>query len=339
MAGVYDYDEADVLKGKPQDLTRAGDSEGFRAYLDRFQEWQEVRHYSRFSMKSSRRYLGKFFDWCEQYGITRPTEVTKDVVFKFQKYLYRYRKRDGAPLTNTTQCDYLVYVRTFFKWLSRNNYVLFNPTADLEMPRQGRKLPRNILSQEEVERVMNQPNLDSPIGLRDRAILETLYSTGMRRMELANLSIFDLNKDTGTVMIRQGKGMKDRVVPIGDRAMKWISHYQQDARPLHLVTPDEYSLFLTQYGTRMSLKLLTEAVSVYIKRATGKKGSCHLLRHTMATLMLENGADVRFIQEILGHEHLSTTQIYTHVSIRKLKEVHTATHPAGMEGMGRESSI
>jgi len=158
--------------------------------------------------------------------------------------------------------------------------------------------------------------------------LETFYSTGMRRSELMGLSVFDLDRERGTVMIRQGKGKKDRMIPIGERALAWIDRYRETVRPELVVGRDHAMLFLTNTGEPFTPNRLTQMVRTYIQAANiGKSGSCHLFRHTMATLMLENGADIRYIQAMLGHAELSTTQIYTQVSIRKLKEIHTATHP------------
>ena len=150
-------------------------------------------------------------------------------------------------------------------------------------------------------------------------------------MELINLKLFDIDTERGTVMVRQGKGKKDRMIPIGERALKWIEKYQVEVRPSLTMPDDEGTLFLTNLSQAFTANRLTQMVREYIDMADiGKRGSCHLFRHTMATLMLENGADVRFIQAMLGHVSLETTQIYTQVSIRKLKDIHTATHPAKM---------
>jgi integrase/recombinase XerD len=165
--------------------------------------------------------------------------------------------------------------------------------------------------------------------VRDRAILEVLYSTGIRRRELCELGLYDVDGGRGTVMVRAGKGNKDRVVPIGERALAWVERYVREARPSLVTLPDCGVLFLSRFGSGMSLASLGAKVREYIEEAqVGKKGSCHLFRHTMATQMLERGADVRHIQEILGHADISSTQMYTHVSIKKLKEVHAATHPS-----------
>jgi len=177
--------------------------------------------------------------------------------------------------------------------------------------------------------VLAQCDVSEPLGLRDRAMLEVLYSTGIRRAELSRLAVFDLDAERRTLMVQQGKGRKDRMVPIGERALVWVSRYLVEVRPLFATGADEHrTLFLTTDGTAISPDRLTDLARGYVQ-ASGveKQGACHLFRHTMATLMLEGGADIRYIQAMLGHAELSTTQIYTQVSIRALQAVHEATHP------------
>jgi integrase/recombinase XerD len=189
-----------------------------------------------------------------------------------------------------------------------------------------------VLSAAEAEQVIAQPNVNDPLGLRDRALMETLYSTGMRRLELANLKLYDLDLERGTVFVRQGKGQKDRMIPVGDRAAAWVRKYLDESRPSLAAEPDDKTVFLSNAGEPFSLDHLSDLVRRHVDAANiGKRGACHLFRHTMATLMLEGGADIRFIQAMLGHADLKTTQIYTQVSIRQLKEIHTATHPAKLE--------
>ncbi|MCF6300269.1 MAG: tyrosine-type recombinase/integrase, partial [Proteobacteria bacterium] len=163
------------------------------------------------------------------------------------------------------------------------------------------------------------------------------YSTGIRRAELAMLKVHDINYERGTLMVIHGKAGKDRMIPIGDRAISWIEKYLNEVRPELAIATSELGtselgiignyLFLNAYGEQISNRWLSGTISNYFKKA-GKQGSCHALRHTMATLMMENGADIRYIQMMLGHSDLKTTQIYTQVSISKLKQIHKATHPA-----------
>jgi integrase/recombinase XerD len=297
---------------------------------EKYLEWMAIKNYSERTIRNGRVHLGYFFAWCEERGLTKPAEITKPIIERYQRYLFHYQKKwDGKPLPAHSQRTRLTPIRTYFKWLAKNNHILYNPASDIEMPRTEFRLPPPVLTASEAEHIINLPDIKTPIGIRDRAILETFYSTGIRRLELINLSIYDLNPERGTLMIRQGKGKKDRMVPIGERAIQWAQKYLYEVRPSLVVFPDHGTLFLTTLGEYFGEHRLSELVGNYIKRSDcGKKGSCHLFRHTMATLMLENGADLRTIQEILGHANLATTQIYTRVSIQRLKEVHTLTHPA-----------
>jgi len=307
----------------------ATDAAGFVVLLGDYLASLRVRNYSEATVAGRGHYIGEFAKWCHERSITRPCEVTKPVLERFQRWLFHYRKDDGKPLAFPSQAKHLIAARAFFKWLGRNNHILANPAADLEMPRGEKRLPKHILTAAEAERVLSLPDVADVLGLRDRAILEVFYSTGMRRMELIGLKLHDLDEERGTVMIRQGKGHKDRMIPMGARAFAWVRHYIDEARPKLALVPDDGTVFLTNTGEHFEAGRLTQLVRDWIDAAqTGKRGACHLFRHTCATLMLENGADVRFIQQQLGHAELSTTQIYTQVSIRMLKEVHTRTHPA-----------
>jgi integrase/recombinase XerD len=181
---------------------------------------------------------------------------------------------------------------------------------------------------DEDEEVRPQADLDAVTGMRDRTILEVFYSTGVRASELAELAIADLDVPRGVVAVRHGKGNKPRMVPIAERATAWCEKYLLDARPQLAVPPDDGRLFLNDRGRPFSAKVLTAMARRYLDAAgVTRPGACHLFRHTAATLMLEGGADIRYIQEFLGHADLNTTQLYTHVSITALKAVHERSHP------------
>ena len=314
---------------KPGALRLAGDSEtagGFRAYLVDFLAWTAARQYSAMTVKARRIELGYFIDWCEERSIRRPDEVTRGILERYRQHIFQYRRKtDGAPLSHQTQAKRLISVRAFFQWLARQHHLLYNPASELELPRQQQRLPRHILSVAEVEQVLNACDTQDPLGLRDRAMLETLYSTGMRRAELTNLRADDLDLNRGTVFVRQGKGAKDRVVPIGERACRWIERYLFQVRPDLVDVDDDGTLFLAKHGEGMQAKQLSVIVRNAIGRAnlerfqdTHPNAACHLLRHACATHMLENGADTRYIQALLGHADLSTTEVYTRVSIQQL---------------------
>jgi integrase/recombinase XerD len=305
------------------------DPHGMGRWYEIYLEQLAVRNFASHTINNRRLALIAFLRWCQDRDLFRPQDVTRTILESYQRWMYHHRKRNGNPLGFTTQRGRMVAIKDYFRWLCRQNVLLHNPASELEMPRNERRLPKGALSEPEVERILMQPDITQPLGIRDRAILETFYSSGIRRMEVVRLHIGDVSAERGIVFVRQGKGKKDRVVPIGTRALNWISKYLHDVRPDMVTDPREQALFLSGYGdAAMSAGYLTRLVTGYVRQAGIKTGSCHLFRHSCATLMLENGADVRYIQEMLGHANLSTTAIYTEVSIRQLQRVHAMTHPA-----------
>jgi integrase/recombinase XerD len=294
----------------------------------RFLEALRVRNFSPATIEGRENYLAIFLEWCQARELRTPAEITRPVLQRYQRHVFQLRKPDGQPLSFRGQYNRLVPVRVFFRWLARENVLLSNPASELEMPRMERRLPRCVFSAEEVEAVMARPNVGTNLGLRDRAILEVFYSTGIRRSEMVRLELTDLDESRGTLMVRQGKGRKDRLIPVGERAVAWTRRYLEEVRPGLVRESDPRALFLSEHGQVLTADRLTQMVTGYVEAAElGKHGSCHALRHACATLMLEGGADIRYVQEMLGHATLATTEIYTHVAIAKLKAVHTATHP------------
>lgn len=306
----------------------AADRDGFEALITGHLHWLKLHHYSEMTATGRLPLLREFARFCLDRSLTRPSEVTKPVLERYQRHLFHYRKADGAPLSFRTQRQRLEVLRTFFRWLAKQNHICANPASDLELPKAERRLPQTF-SAAEVEQILGLADLTTAEGLRNRAMLEVLYSTGIRRMELAGLRLQDVDFARRILFIRQGKGRKDRYVPVGERALLWVQKYLDNARPKLVPAVDEGWLFLGNAGSQWDLGNLTNLVRRIVRTSgLARKGGCHLFRHTMATLMLENGADVRFIQQMLGHANLDTTQIYTHVSIRQLQAVHELTHPA-----------
>jgi integrase/recombinase XerD len=318
-------------KGSPHRTTDALAHNRLTRYMDEHFEWMKISGYSLETLRARRVAIRRFIAWADERGIDDPREVTKPMLERYQRHLFYYRKEDGAPLTIGTQLGCLAPLKSWFRWLSREHHILANPAADLDLPRQKRRLPRCVPSVQEVEAIIGEADPTCPQGLRDRAMLETLYATGLRRMEIVGVSIYDVDLGRGLLWVRHGKGGRDRVVPLGERAGAWLSKYLAEVRPELAVTGSE-ALFLTDYGEPISPRYVADKVKRYMSFAgVDKPGSTHLLRHACATHMLEGGADVRFIQEMLGHASLETTEIYTHVSIDKLIAVHRATHPSRLE--------
>ena len=271
-----------------------------------------------------------FIVWADERGIRHPGEVTRPVLQRYQRHLYLARKKNGDPLAYSTQATRLQPLMAFFKWLTREGHILSNPAADLDIVKAPRSLPKHLLTIEQVEHVINGTNPQTLAGIRDRAILETRYSSGIRRSELIRLKLHEVDIERGTLMVRMGKGRKDRLIPLGARACAWVRRYLREVRA-ELIGLDTATLFLTDYGESFEKNRLSDLVKGYMRAGGIAHGSCHAFRHAMATHMLEGGADIRFIQAMLGHSELSTTQIYTHVAIGKLQAVHALTHPARLQ--------
>jgi integrase/recombinase XerD len=301
-------------------------ADSFAALLEKWWLWLGVQHYSAETVASRKAAIKGFTDWCAERGLTRPAQISKPILERYQRHLHTYRKADGQPLSHGTQRGRLSVVKVFFAWLVKQNHIPADPSAGVEQPRGEHRLPVNALTIEEVETVLGGPDTSTLGGFRDRTILEVLYATAIRRTELCSIQLHDIDWGRNVLFVRQGKGRKDRVVPVGARARAWLEVYRDHVRP-HLVAGKEAPwLFLNRDGGQIMPKKLSGRVGGYIA-AVRPGGSCHLLRHTAATLMLEGGADIRYIQALLGHENLGTTQIYTQVSITRLQQVHADTHP------------
>jgi integrase/recombinase XerD len=297
----------------------------FELYLD----WMRVHNYAATTIENRRRYLGYFDSFLAELGISESAEVTYELVVAYQEAVHAYRKANGSPLSIATQVQRLIPISQFFSWLRREHRIPQNPTMDLLMPRPDRQLPEATLSHAEMARLMAAPDVTTPLGLRDRAVLELFYSSALRRSELISLRTRDVDFDRGTLFIHRGKGAKDRHVPIGERALFWVRLYLGIVRPIFESAGSSEVLFLSSVGTPLCADWLCRRVRAYLRRAdVNKRGSCHLLRHSVATLMLEGGADIRYVAEMLGHARLETTQRYTRVSIDRLRAVHASCHPA-----------
>lgn len=273
--------------------------------------------------------IRSFLHWAEYNKIYAPEQITRATLERYQRWLFHYRGQGNRALCVTTQRERLSTLKSFFTWCSKAHQLPINPAADLELPHKPHQpLPR-ALSVQEIHAVLAVPNTSDPLGLRDRAILETFYATGIRRSELVHLDVADLDLVREVLLIRKGKGGKDRMVPLGAQATHWLDRYLRETRPLLETEGHDAACFLTGYGARFSAGALGNWVrQVLVKAHISRAGNCHLFRHSCATHMLENGADIRYIQQLLGHARLDTTQIYAEVSILQLKAVHARTHPS-----------
>ena len=302
--------------------------------------WMEVHNYADTTVRDRRRLLASFLAFATAQGVDEAKKVSIELLRGYQEALYAHRKADGRPLAVATQVQRLIPVSELLAWLRREHRIVENPAVELLLPRPERRLPEATLSAEEMALLMGAPDVTRPLGLRDRAVLEVFYSCALRRSELIDLDLGDLDFARGTVFVRCGKGAKDRYVPIGERALFWVRLYGQIVRPSFVIERFPERLFLSSAGTPLCPDWLSRRVRSYLANVrVDKRGSCHLLRHSVATLLLEGGADIRYVAEMLGHARLETTQRYTRVSIDRLRVVHARTHPASGFNVAMASEI
>ncbi|MET1256792.1 tyrosine-type recombinase/integrase [Aliikangiella maris] len=283
------------------------------------------------TIKLKRQSLERFDSWCLTEKIRSPQEIDLDVMEDYRQFLHHSKKKsDGKPLSINTQYKFLTDLKLFLRRLYCRRVITNGEFESFEMPRCKKGIPRVVLSPKEIESIFVLPTLRKDlIGIRDRAILELLYASAIRRSEVARLRLSHLELDKFLLQIVEGKGLKDRRIPINNRAGEWINRYLFEIRPKLATLLSEDYLFITASGNPMKPDQIGQMVGKYVRRAgIDKPGACHLFRHAVATSMLNAGADIRYVQELLGHSDLSTTQIYTHVAIEQLQKVYERTHPA-----------
>lgn len=268
-----------------------------------------------------RRDLTKFNGFLKlKSSIAHPRDIMKHDVMAFLS-----AELDKGS-TSATIARYLSSIKTFCKFLILEGHVENNPTTDLETPKIKRKLPQ-VLSVEEVDKLINQPKVVLPLGIRDRAMLELMYGTGIRISEMLDLQIEDINITAGFLRC-MGKGRKERIIPVNQTSLDWIQRYLARSRNFLVKSPLERILFVNANGRKLSRQGYFKILAGYVKKAElNKEVTPHTLRHSFATHLLENGADLRAVQEMLGHADISTTQIYTHMTKSRLREVYQKYHP------------
>ena len=281
-------------------------------YLEKFISYLDIeKNYSAHTLVNYRIDLADFFAFIGKIPVDKVDYLT------LRKFLAQLRTRQYRPRTLTRKLSAL---RSFFKFLQREGLVRENPAVLLMSPKIDKPLPK-FMTESEMIRFIETPDPASAAGKRDRAILEALYSTGIRVSELVGLNIVDVDLISNIAKV-SGKGKKERIVPIGDKALDAIRDYLRGRR--HRAN----ALFLNKNGTRLSDRSVRNIVNKHITAASIQQNiSPHVLRHSFATHLLDRGADLRSVQELLGHVNLSTTQIYTHVTTDRLKEVYNKAHP------------
>lgn len=314
--------------------TRAGAEAGrvhprsFASTSAAFLEEWKVRRYSRSATTQAQRVLRRLAAALRRQRVTDPRRVTEAHLARFARGLTRGQNRAGEPLSPWTQRAHLSVVKSFFRFLEKRRLILRNPAQDLAQP-QARRLPRHVLSEAQVRKLMTTPAAWGATGRRDRALLEVLYGTALRVGECGRLDLTDMNLGQGTLLVRNGKGQKDRVVPLVGRAAAALELYISEARGALLRDPREPAVFLSFFTGRRMAPMGIQGVVKRYKKAAGiaQPLTPHSLRHACATHLLRAGVDVRHLKDLLGHRRIETTELYTKVAIKDLAEVMARTHP------------
>lgn len=294
-----------------------------KEYLKHFLHYLAVeRGLARNTLEAYERDLTSFLEYMsDKQGITTLDQVDRVHIVNYLMFL-RESGRASSTVART-----MTSIRSFFKFLVREQILAADPSIYMDTPKTDKKLPK-VMNLEEVERLLDAPQVKEPAGIRDKAMLELLYASGIRVSELVSLNVGDLNLGMGFVRCI-GKGSKERIIPLGRIALDWLDRYIQTARPKLLKGRlSEQALFVNRNGGRMTRQGFWKIIKQYGKEANIDKDiTPHMLRHSFATHLLENGADLRAVQEMLGHSDISTTQIYTHVTKLRMKDVYNRTHP------------
>lgn len=281
------------------------------------------RNLSENTLASYKNDISVFISFLSGFSISDPSDITADKITSFFKSL------KNIGLTSTSAARYFSSIKGFLSYLLKNNYITKNPIEKVGSPKLSKKLPA-VLNINEVEQILSKPDVNNNLGLRDKAILELLYACGTRVSELTDLKLSDLFLSDEVIRVF-GKGSKERLIPIGSSAIKWMGEYLHKSRSnLMKISKSGNFVFLNSRGSKLSRMGVWKIIDRYVKEAGIKKEvHPHTFRHSFATHLLEGGADLRAVQEMLGHADISTTQIYTHIDRDYIKQVHKQFHPRG----------
>jgi len=301
----------------------------FEESIDIFIEDGRVRELSPRTLDHYRMFLERFAEWCSFRHVHDVRDVNLAHVLDFRKHLTRRRGPGGSPNSVSYHNRQIRAVRLLFRLLYKRGLILSNLAVQIPELKDPQKLPRGIMDKDQVKRLLQSARMTTPTGFRDRTIFEVLYSTGIRGGELCSLTLYDLDLSARMIRILQGKGRKDRVVPIGKAACSYLTEYIKTVRPILQGDNQSSTVFVTAQGEGFKTNNLRQRFILHRDRAgLGDIYTVHSLRHTCATEMLKGGASIRHVQELLGHADIGTTQIYTHVVQSDLKKAHARTAPS-----------
>jgi len=289
----------------------------------------EVSNFSPDTIRTLTVSYHRFCEFLDEVNMRDARHVTGQTLSDFQVWLYHQPTIRGTARSPASQNRLMAFIKTFFAFLHQEGHIPTNPAKYVKYAKEPDSLPKNVLSPDEAQKIVEAPDLSTLHGYRDRTILEVLYGTGIRKAELLHLTVQDVDLEQGILYVRRGKGQKDRVVPLTHLACKFLETYIKSIRLDLLRGQQSKALFVSRrFGYNLGIHALTEIIDRYTKQAgVEKKVTPHLWRHTCATHLLKNNANLRHVQELLGHKSLSTTERYLRLTIADLKEAHTKFHP------------
>lgn len=297
-------------------------------YALSFTEYMQLLHLSEQTIKLRLWCLKKFFLFCESHQLNDIRDITEDHIKEYRRFRHYYQNRFKRNDSPRVQNRHLISIKMFFRYLKKEGFIVSDPAEDIPYAKEPKKLPKAALNNKEMKKLLRQPDKKTVTGYRDRTILELLYSTGIRRSEILNLKLDNVDYDEGYLRINQGKGNKDRVVPIGKIACHYLETYIKGIRPLFAGANKTEVLFLGRLGKTLSRNGLADMIAKYAKRSGLEKHiSTHTFRRSCATGMIKNKANIMHVKDMLGHNCMETIQKYCHLTIVDLKEEHKKCHP------------
>lgn len=305
----------------------------FEELLGRYKDTLALKNYSPRTIHKYAESLKKFFTYLTQEkGIQRIQDVQKEAIQEYQTKVFNQKRLyDGKPLSLSSKASTLQAVKSFFGFCSRKREILYNPAYDIEIPLQREGSLKEVLKEGELKKLLEAASGQTPLDLRNKALLEILYSTGLRNTEARTLEVRDVDFEREEIFVRHGKGYfgeRQRVVPVGKTALWYLEEYLSRSRPKLLGDKTSSVLFITRRGRPLRIEAPDTIVKRYAALAgIQRKVRTHTIRHSFATHLLKHGADIRHVQEMLGHSSLESTKVYTRLEISDLKKVHQKTHP------------
>jgi integrase/recombinase XerD len=305
----------------------------------RYQQHLESLNYSPPTLRTLEVYFHRFGEFLAEAKITGLQTVTATTLADFQRWIFYQPTVRGTARTVSSQNRVLSGIRNFFKFLVREGYLAHNPAQDLRLSKEPDALPKNVLTPDEARKILEAPDTHTRVGYRDRTLLEVLYATGIRKAELRNLTVDAVNLEEELLRVNRGKGRKDRVVPLSGIACRYLENYIKVIRPELLHGKQTDTLFVSvRHGLPIGVNGIAPIIEKYVRLARVKKRvTCHLWRHSCATHLLKNNANLRHVQEMLGHKSLATTERYLRLTITDLKEAHRKFHPREQQQRRKEA--